>query len=121
MKLYQLFVSCALTLLSVSCVSNKISEAVPVSLDDRPAPPLPQSQDGSFIVRPEGTTKVKLSKSVLLEASAAAEREVIRRQQAAKDADDEVQNAIQDLKEGSLNDARVKLRKAVQKYPRTGT
>ena len=36
-------------------------------------------------------------------------------------ADAEVQNAIEDLKEGSLNDARVKLRKAVQKYPRTGT
>jgi TolA-binding protein len=56
-----------------------------------------------------------------LQASAAAEREVIRRQQAAKDADTEVQNAIQDLKEGSLNDARLKLRKAVQKYPKTGT
>ena len=121
MKLYQLFVSCTLTLLTVSCVSNKIDEAGPVSPADRPPPPSPQPQDGSFIIRPEGTTKVQLSKSVLLQASAAAEREVIRRRQAAKDADAEVQNAIEDLKEGSLNDARVKLRKAVQKYPRTGT
>jgi TolA-binding protein len=122
MKKYRLFVSCTLTLLMVSCVSNKINEADPVvSPADRPAPPLPQPQDGSFIVRPEGTSKVKLSKTVQLQASAAAEREVIRRQQATKDADTEVQNAIQDLKEGSLNDARLKLRKAVQKYPKTGT
>lgn len=121
MKIYQLFVSCTLTLLMGSCVSNKINEAAPVSPTDRPAPPLPQPQDGSFIVRPEETSRVKLSKSVRLQASAAAEREVIRRQQAAKDADADVENAIQDLKEGSLNDARLKLRKAVQKYPKTGT
>ena len=121
MKIYQLFVSCTLTLLMVSCVSNKIDEAEPVSPADRPSPPSPHPQDGSFIVRPQGTSKVKLSKSVRLQASAAAQREVVRRQQAAKDADSEVQNAIQDLKDGSLTDARVKLRKAVQKYPRTGT
>jgi len=117
MKTYQLFVSCILTLLMGSCVSNKINES---GFTPRPAPPLPQPQDGSFIVRPEGTSKVKLSKNVQLEASAAAEREVIRRQQAANDADAEVQNAIQDLKEGSLDDARLKLKKAVQKYPNTG-
>jgi hypothetical protein len=120
MKTCQLLVSCILTLLMASCVSNKINESGPTPAAARPAPPLPQPQDGSFIVRPEGTSKVKLSKNVQLEASAAAEREVIRRQQAAKDADVEVQNAIQDLREGSLDDARLKLKKAVQKYPNTG-
>ena len=101
-------------------MSNKINESGPTSTPARPAPPLPQPQDGSFIVRPEGTSKVKLSKNVQLEASAAAEREVVRRQQAAKDADVGVQSAIQDLREGSLDDARLKLKKAVQIYPNTG-
>jgi len=121
MKIYQLLVYSTLALLMTSCSSNKIEEADLVAPTDRPAPPAPQPQDGSFIVRPEGTSKIKLSRRVQLQASAAAEREVIRRQQAAKDADAEVQGALQDLKEGSLNDARAKLRKAVQKYPKTGT
>ena len=121
MKKYQLLVHPALALLMVSCSGNKIDEATPVAPAVRSAPPAPQPQDGSFIVRPDGTSKVKLSRNVQLQASAAAEREVIRRQQAAQDAEAEVKGALLDLKEGSLDDARVKLRKAVQKYPKTGT
>lgn len=121
MNKYHLLVYPAFALLMISCSGNKIDEAGPVAPTVRPAPPAPQPQDGSFIVRPDGTSKIKLSRNVQLQASAAAEREVIRRQQAAQDAESEVEGALQDLKEGSLDEARVKLRKAVQKYPKIGT
>ena len=73
MKKYQLLVHPALALLMVSCSGNKIDEAIPVAPAVRPAPPAPQPQDGSFIVRPDGTRKVKLSRNVQFQASAAAE------------------------------------------------
>ena len=48
---------------------------------------------------------------------AAAEREVVRRQQSSTQADAEVASAINDINTGALNSARLKLKKAVEKYP----
>ena len=53
-----------------------------------------------------------------LEVLAAAEREVVRRQQLSNEADAEVTSAINDINTGSLDSARLKLKKAVEKYPR---
>ena len=49
---------------------------------------------------------------------AAAEREVVRRQQLSNEADAEVTSAINDINTRALNSARLKLKKAVEKYPR---
>ena len=49
---------------------------------------------------------------------AAAEREVVRRQQLSNEADAEVTSAINEINTGALNSARLKLKKAVEKYPR---
>ena len=111
--------------LITSCVSNKIdgggSDIQNANLaSSRPPPPPLQPQDGSFIVHPKGTQQVKLSAKKKAQAAAAAEREIIRRKQATKDADAEVLEAIEDVKEGLLDEARSKLKKAVEKYPKTG-
>ena len=49
---------------------------------------------------------------------AVAEREVVRRQQLSNEADAEVTSAINDVNTRALNSARLKLKKAVEKYPR---
>ena len=80
--------------------------------------PTPQPQDGSFIVQPKGTTKVGMNQKKYSEVLAAAEREVVRRQQSSTQADAEVASAINDINTGALNSARLKLKKTVEKYPR---
>ena len=96
---------------------------IPPAFEADPVPrqnqkPSPQPQDGSFIVQPKGTTKVGMYQKKYSEVLAAAEREVVRRQQLSNEADAEVTSAINDINTGALNNARLKLKKAVEKYPR---
>ena len=104
-----------------ACNSTKEVPVTP-GLEAEPVPhqkkPNLQPQDGSFIVQPKGTSKVGLNQKKYSEVLAAAEREVVRRQQLSAEADAEVTSAINDINTGSLNNARLKLKKAVEKYPR---
>ena len=104
-----------------ACNSTKEVPVTP-GLEAEPVPhqkkPDFQPQDGSFIVQPKGTSKVGLNQKKYSEVLAAAEREVVRRQQLSAEADAEVTSAINDINTGSLNNARLKLKKAVEKYPR---
>ena len=104
-----------------ACNSTKEVPVTP-GLEAEPVPhqkkPDLQPQDGSFIVQPKGTSKVGLNQKKYSEVLAAAEREVVRRQQLSAEADAEVTSAINDINTGSLNNARLKLKKAVEKYPR---
>ena len=104
-----------------ACNSTKEFPVTP-GLEAEPVPhqkkPNLQPQDGSFIVQPKGTSKVGLNQKKYSEVLAAAEREVVRRQQLSTEADAEVTSAINDINTGSLNNARLKLKKAVEKYPR---
>lgn len=106
-----------------SCNSTKEIEVVPESPNFQSQPILDkdkksQPQDGSFIVQPKGTSKVGVISKKYYEALAAAEREVVRRQQLSIEADSDVKSAITDIDENSLDSARVKLKRAVEKYPR---
>mgnify|MGYP003297344834 CR=1 FL=1 len=113
-----------LTLICITVNSCNSTKEVPVTpgLEAEPVPyqkkPTPQPQDGSFIVQPKGTTKVGMNPKKYSEVLAAAEREVVRRQQLSTQADAEVTSAINDINTGALNNARLKLKKAVEKYPR---
>lgn len=106
-----------------SCNSTKEIEVVPESPNFQSQPILDkdkksQPQDGSFIVQPKGTSKVGVISKKYYEALAAAEREVVRRQQLSIEADSVVKSAITDMDENSLDSARIKLKRAVEKYPR---
>lgn len=106
-----------------SCNSTKEIEVVPESPNFQSQPILDkdkksQPQDGSFIVQPKGTSKVGVISKKYYEALAAAEREVVRRQQLSIEADSVVKSAITDIDENSLDSARNKLKRAVEKYPR---
>ena len=106
-----------------SCNSTKEIEVVPESPNFQSQPILDkdkksQPQDGSFIVQPKGTSKVGVISKKNYEALAAAEREVVRRQQLSIEADSVVKSAIADIDENSLDSARIKLKRAVEKYPR---
>lgn len=106
-----------------SCNSTKEIEVVPESPNFQSQPILnkdkkSQPQDGSFIVQPKGTSKVGVISKKYYEALAAAEREVVRRQQLSIEADSVVKSAIADIDENSLDSARIKLKRAVEKYPR---
>ena len=106
-----------------SCNSTKEIEVVPESPNFQSQPILDkekksQPQDGSFIVQPKGTSKVGVISKKYYEALAAAEREVVRRQQLSIEADSVVKSAIADIDENSLDSARIKLKRAVEKYPR---
>lgn len=106
-----------------SCNSTKEIEVVPESPNFQSQPILDkdkksQPQDGSFIVQPKGTSKVGVISKKYYEALAAAEREVVRRQQLSIEADSDVKSAITDIDENSLDSARIKLKRAVEKYPR---
>lgn len=106
-----------------SCNSTKEIEVVPESPNFQSQPKLDkdkksQPQDGSFIVQPKGTSKVGVKSKKYYEALAAAEREVVRRQQLSIEADSVVKSAITDIDENSLDSARNKLKRAVEKYPR---
>lgn len=106
-----------------SCNSTKEIEVVPESPNFQSQPILDkdkksQPQDGSFIVQPKGTSKVGVISKKYYEALAAAEREVVRRQQLSIEADSVVKSAITDIDENSLDSARIKLKRAVEKYPR---
>ncbi len=106
-----------------ACTSTKEIEVVPESPNFHSQPILDkdkksQPQDGSFIVQPKGTSKVGVKSKKYYEALAAAEREVVRRQQLSIEADSDVKIAITDIDENSLDSARVKLKRAVEKYPR---
>ena len=106
-----------------SCNSTKEIEVVPESPNFQSQPILDkdkksQPQDGSFIVQPKGTSKVGVISKKYYEALAAAEREVVRRQQLSIEADSVVKSAIADMDENSLDSARIKLKRAVEKYPR---
>ena len=104
-----------------ACNSTKEVPVTP-GLEAEPVPhqkkPDFQPQDGSFIVQPKGTSKVGLNQKKNSEVLAAAEREVVRRQQLSTEADAELTSAINDINTGALNNARLKLKKAVEKYPR---
>ncbi len=104
-----------------ACNSTKEVPVTP-GLEAEPVPhqkkPNLQPQDGSFIVQPKGTSKVGLNQKKYSEVLAAAEREVVRRQQLSTEADAELTSAINDINTGALNNARLKLKKAVEKYPR---
>ena len=104
-----------------ACNSTKEVPVTP-GLEAEPVPhqkkPNLQPQDGSFIVQPKGTSKVGLNQKKYSEVLAAAEREVVRRQQLSTEADTELTSAINDINTGALNNARLKLKKAVEKYPR---
>ena len=104
-----------------ACNSTKEVPVTP-GLEAEPVPhqkkPDLQPQDGSFIVQPKGTSKVGLNQKKYSEVLAAAEREVVRRQQLSTEADAELTSAINDINTGALNNARLKLKKAVEKYPR---
>ena len=104
-----------------SCNSTKEIEVVPESPNFQSQPILDkdkksQPQDGSFIVQPKGTSKVGVISKKYYEALAAAEREVVRRQQLSIEADSVVKSAIADIDENSLDSARIKLKRAVEKY-----
>ena len=106
-----------------ACNSTKEIEVVPESPNFQSQPILDkdkksQPQDGSFIVQPKGTSKVGVISKKYYEALAAAEREVVRRQQLSIEADSVVKSAITDMDENSLDSARIKLKRAVEKYPR---
>ena len=106
-----------------ACNSTKEIEVVPESPNFQSQPILDkdkksQPQDGSFIVQPKGTSKVGVKSKKYYEALATAEREVVRRQQLSIEADSDVKSAITDIDENSLDSARVKLKRAVEKYPR---
>ena len=106
-----------------SCNSTKEIEVVPESPNFQSKPILDkdkksQPQDGSFIVQPKGTSKVGVISKKYYEALAAAEREVVRRQQLSIEADSVVKSAITDIDENYLDSARIKLKRAVEKYPR---
>lgn len=106
-----------------SCNSTKEIEVVPESPNFQSQPILDkdkksQPQDGSFIVQPKGTSKVGVISKKYYEALAAAEREVVRRQQLSIEADSVVKSTIADIDENSLDSARIKLKRAVEKYPR---
>ena len=106
-----------------ACNSTKEIEVVPESPNFQSQPILnkdkkSQPQDGSFIVQPKGTSKVGVKSKKYYEALATAEREVVRRQQLSIEADSDVKSAITDIDENSLDSARVKLKRAVEKYPR---
>lgn len=106
-----------------SCNSTKEIEVVPESPNFQSQPILDkdkksQPQDGSFIVQPKGTSKVGVISKKYYEALAAAERELVRRQQLSIEADSVVKSAIADIDENSLDSARIKLKRAVEKYPR---
>jgi len=104
-----------------ACNSTKEVPVTP-GLEAEPVPhqkkPNLQPQDGSFIVQPKGTSKVGLNQKKYSEVLAAAEREVVRRQQLSTEADAELTSAINDINTGALNNARLKLKKSVEKYPR---
>lgn len=104
-----------------ACNSTKEVPVTP-GLEAEPVPhqkkPNLQPQDGSFIVQPKGTSKVGVNQKKYSEVLAAAEREVVRRQQLSTEADAELTSAINDINTGALNNARLKLKKAVEKYPR---
>ena len=106
-----------------SCNSTKEIEVVPELPNFQSQPKLDkdkksQPQDGSFIVQPKGTSKVGVKSKEYYEGLAAAEREVVRRQQMSIEADSVVKSAITDINENSLDSARIKLKRAVEKYPR---
>lgn len=106
-----------------ACNSTKEIEVVPESPNFQSQPILnkdkkSQPQDGSFIVQPKGTSKVGVKSKKYYEALATAEREVVRRQQLSIEADSDVKSAITDIDENSLDSARIKLKRAVEKYPR---
>lgn len=89
---------------------------------DRPPPP-PQPQDGSMIVTPGGTETIatpKVSEEQKSDALEAAQREIVRRKQDASEADDAVSKALKNIKEDDLDKAFSELKKAVDKYPKTG-
>ena len=120
LKSHLLVLSC---MVISSCNSTKEIEVVPESPNFQSQPILDkdkksQPQDGSFIVQPKGTSKVGVISKKYYEALAAAEREVVRRQQLSIEADSVVKSAIADIDENSLDSARIKLKRAVEKYPR---
>ena len=85
--------------------------------DIKPTIPSSQPQDGSIIVKPQFTQRVGTKVNNNSEVFGAAEREVVRRQQVSKEADADLNNAIKDINSGDLDAARLKLKKAVGKYP----
>ena len=106
-----------------SCNST---DSLPVILDSQQTgfdgsqsvAPKTQRQDGSIIVKPQGMDKVRRKEINTSEVLGAAEREVVRRQQLSKEADVDLNDAIEDVNSGDLDSARSKLKKAVGKYPR---
>jgi hypothetical protein len=105
-----------------SCNSIKkvpvIPEAQQRGFDDiKPTIPSAQPQDGSIIVKPQFTRRVGTKVNNNSEVFGAAEREVVRRQEVSKEADADLNNAINDINLGDLDAARLKLKKAVGKYP----
>tara|TARA_B100001057_G_scaffold141639_1_gene141344 strand:- start:55 stop:426 length:372 start_codon:yes stop_codon:yes gene_type:complete len=107
----------------ISCNSIEKVPVVPESqqrgFDDiKPTIPITEPQDGSIIVKPQVTGQVSAKLNNNLEVFGAAEREVVRRQQVSKEADDDLNNAIKDINSGDLDAARLKLKKAVGKYSR---
>ena len=54
------------------------------------------------------------------DALEAAQREIVRRKQDAAEADDAVSRALKNIKEDDLDRAFSELKKAVDKYPKTG-
>jgi hypothetical protein len=95
-----------------------IPEAQQRGFDDiKPTIPSAQPQDGSIIVKPQFTRRVGTKVNNNSEVFGAAEREVVRRQQVSKEADADLNNAINDINLGDLDAARLKLKKAVGKYP----
>ena len=107
----------------ISCNSIEKVPVVPESqqrgFDDiKPTIPITEPQDGSIIVKPQVTGQVGAKLNNNLEVFGAAEREVVRRQQVSKEADDDLNNAIKDINSGDLAAARLKLKKAVGKYSR---
>ena len=85
--------------------------------DIKPTIPSAQPQDGSIIVKPHFTRRVGTKVNNNSEFFGAAEREIVRRQQISKEAEVDLNNAIKDINSGDLDAARLKLKKAVGKYP----